>query len=259
MDIAWILEQLSAAPTRAGLWLASSILLAGFTSGLARLFAPGLERTVRVVRWVSLPYLGLVVGDLSPRSMGVSYLDWSLGLRVGLVVLAGMLALLVIVRIWLHSERGLPPVERSAGPFSLMMWIESSAQEFHWCFLRGASLDLLISFPAPDQVVQYWSTWLGAALAVPGVILHSRGQLKSPDFSGNPVVDDQPFSVYAQLLVVVAASCRHSRGSAVAATAGTAATSAQLMDRAAASTGRIPPPASGQTERPKRRAAVSGR
>ena len=175
MDIAWILEQLSAAPTRAGLWLASSILLAGFTSGLARLFAPGLERTVRVVRWVSLPYLGLVVGDLSPRSMGVSYLDWSLGLRVGLVVLAGMLALLVIVRIWLHSERGLPPVERSAGPFSLMMWIESSAQEFHWCFLRGASLDLLISFPAPDQVVQYWSTWLGAALAVPGVILHSRG------------------------------------------------------------------------------------
>ncbi len=130
---------------------------------------------MRVVRWVSLPYLGLVVGDLSPRSMGVSYLDWSLGLRVGLVVLAGMLALLVIVRIWLHSERGLPPGERSAGPFSLMMWIESSAQEFHWCFLRGASLDLLISLPAPDQVVQYWSTWLGAALAVPGVILHSRG------------------------------------------------------------------------------------
>ena len=175
MDIAWIWEQLSAAPTRAGLWLASSFLLAGLTAGLARLFAPRLERTVRVIRWVFLPYLGLVVGELSPRSMGVSYLDWSLGLRVGLVVLAGMLALFVIVRIWLHSERGLPPGERSAGPFSLMMWIESSAQEFHWCFLRGASLDLLISFPAPDQVVQYWSTWLGAALAVPGVMLHSRG------------------------------------------------------------------------------------
>lgn len=174
MDIAWIWEQLSAAPARAGLWLASSFLLAGLTAGLARLFAPDLERTVRVVRWVSLPYLGLVVGELSPRSMGVSYLDWSLGLRVGLVVLAGMLALLVIVRIWLHSERNIPQSERSPGPFSLMMWIESSAQEFHWCFLRGASLDLLISFPTPDQVVQYWSTWLGAALAVPGVILHSR-------------------------------------------------------------------------------------
>lgn len=174
MDISWIWEQLTAVPTRAGLWLASSFLLAGLTAGLARLFAPDLERTVRVIRWVSLPYLGLIVGALSPRSMGVSYLDWSLGLRVGLVMLAGMLGLLVIVRIWLHSERNLPSDERSPGPFSLTMWVESSAQEFHWCFLRGASLDLLISFQASDQVLQYWSTWLGAALAVPGVILHSR-------------------------------------------------------------------------------------
>ena len=174
MDGSWIWEQLTAVSTPAGLWLASSFLLAGLTAGLARLFAPNLERSVRVIRWIALPYLGLVLGVLSPRSMGVSYIDWSLGLRAGLVVLAGMLALLVIVRIWLHSERSFPPGGRSPDRFSLIMWIESSAQEFHWCFLRGASLDLLVSLPAQDGFLQYWSTWLGAVLALPGVIFHSR-------------------------------------------------------------------------------------
>ncbi len=130
---------------------------------------------MRVIRWIALPYAGLILGELSPRSMGVSYLDWSLGLRVGLVVLAGMLALLFVVRIWLYNEESLPAARRSPGPFSLTMWLESSAQEFHWCFLRGAALDLLTSFPAPDQVLQYWSTWLAAGLAIPGVVYHSKG------------------------------------------------------------------------------------
>ena len=174
MDISWIWEQVTAAPTGAGLWLALSFLLAGLTAGLARLFAPQLERTVRVVRWISLPYLGLVLGELSPRSMGISFIDWSLGLRVGLVVLVGMSALLAIVRIWLHNDKSPPAGGPSPGPFSLIMWIGSGAQEFHWCFLRGAALDLLISLPAADQAIAYWSIWLGAALALPGVILHSK-------------------------------------------------------------------------------------
>ena len=174
MDISWIWEQLTGAPMGAGLWLALSFLLAGLTTGLAQLFAPELERTVRVVRWVSLPYLGLVLGELSPRSMGISYIDWSLGLRVGLVVLAGMSSLLAVVRIWLHNDKKPPPGGQSSGPLSLFMWIGSGAQEFHWCFLRGAALELLISLPAAGQPPQYWSTWLGAAFALPGVILHSR-------------------------------------------------------------------------------------
>lgn len=174
MDSSWIFEQLTGAQTRAGLWLALSFVLAGLTAGLARLFAPDLERTVRVVRWISLPYLGLVLGELSPRSMGISYIDWSLGLRVGLVVLAGMSALLAIVRIWLHNEKSHPPGGLSPGPFSLIMWIESGALELHWCFLRGAALDLLMSFATADQAIHYWSTWLGAVFALPGVILHSR-------------------------------------------------------------------------------------
>ncbi len=174
MDITWIWEQLTGAPTGAGHWLALSFLLAGLTAGLARLFAAELEGTIRVVRWITLPYLGLLLGELSPRAMGISYIDWSLGLRIGLVVLVGMSVLLAIVRTWLHNEKSPPPGGRSPGPFPLITWIESGAQEFHWCFLRGAALELLISLPAAGQPPQYWSTWLGAAFALPGVILHSR-------------------------------------------------------------------------------------
>ena len=174
MDFSWIWEQVTTASAGAGLWLALSFLLAGLTTGLARLFAPRLERTVRVVRWISLPYLGLVLGELSPRSMGISFIDWSLGLRVGLVVLVGMSVLLAIVRIWLHTDKSPPPGGRIPGPSSLIMWIGSGAQEFHWCFLRGAALDLLMSLSAADQATAYWSVWLGAAFALPGVILHSR-------------------------------------------------------------------------------------
>lgn len=174
MDFSWIWEQVTTAPTRAGLWLALSFLLAGLTTGFARLFAPQQERTICVVRWISLPYLGLVLGELSPRAMGISFIDWSLGLRVGLVVLVGTAVLLAIVRIWLQDDKSPAHGGRRSGPSFPILWIGSGAREFHWCFLRGAALDVLMSLPAADQATAYWSIWLGAAIALPGVILHSR-------------------------------------------------------------------------------------
>ena len=159
---------------RAETWLALSFLLAALTSGVTRFFAPGLERTARLIRWVALPYLGLILGMLSPRLMGLSAIDWAVGLRVGIVLLAGMLPLLVIVRIGLHTDRNLLRASPPSGPSSGILWLESGAQEFHWCFLRGAASDLLLSAPAAVQVPMYWSAWVGAALALPGILIHPK-------------------------------------------------------------------------------------
>ena len=151
------MEQLTASPMRAGLWLALSFLLAGIATGVTRTIAPDLERLVRVVRWVQVPYIGLILGGLSPRLMGLSEFDWSSGFSVGVVALAGLLVLLFLVRIWLQMSAEVPNPNASIGRFSSLSLIESSAQEFHWCFLRGAVWELLISLASPLVSPQYWA------------------------------------------------------------------------------------------------------
>jgi len=163
------LEQLTAPPTRAALWLALSFFLAGAATLVTRLVAPELERLVRIVRWVQVPYFGLILGGLSPRLMGLTVLGWDSRYTLGLVVLVCLLVLLILVRIRLHSEPeqfdGFSLTSQSLSP----PLIESCAQEFHWCFLRGAVWELLsISLSTPYSP-QYWSVWVAAAISLPGI------------------------------------------------------------------------------------------
>lgn len=174
MDGTGILELFTIAPSRAGLWLALSFLLAGATTVATRLAAPELERPVRIVRWVQVPYLGLLLGGLSPRFMGLSKLDWASGLFVGVVLLSGLLFLLVLIRISLHSDRDVQNVFTRGSTASPFLLIENSAQEFHWCFLRGAVWELLLSNLSASQSSGYWAVWIAAALALPGIAIHPK-------------------------------------------------------------------------------------
>ena len=167
----WLLEQLTASPMRAGLWLALSFLLAGIAMGVTRAIAPDLERLVRVVRWVQIPYIGLILGGLSPRLMGLTNVDWVSGFRVGVVALAGLLVLLFLIRTWLNFDRESSSDNAPIGQFSRLSLIESSAQEFHWCFLRGAVWDLLLSLASPPLSPHYWAVWIGAAISLPGIYI----------------------------------------------------------------------------------------
>ena len=187
MDGSWLLEQLTLSPMRAGLWLALSFLLAVITTGVTRLVAPDLESIVRLVRRVQVPYLGLILGGLSPRLMGLTELDWASGFSVGVVLLAALLTLLLLIRILLHTERGPPAADAPPGRSASLLLFESSAQEFHWCFLRGAVWDLLIQplyssggfelglQSGPEQI-QYWAVWIAAALSLPGIGIQ-RGRM----------------------------------------------------------------------------------
>ena len=175
MDGSWLLEQLTLYSAGAGLWLALSFLLAALTSGVMRFVAPDLERLVRVVRWVQLPYIGLILGGLSPRLMGLTEIDWASGLRVGVLLLAGLLTLLVMIRIGLHTDEELPqgtPLRRRASSLRL---IESSAQEFHWCFLRGAVWELLLSLrQRRSNQPSIGPSGLAPRLRCAGIAIHRR-------------------------------------------------------------------------------------
>ena len=167
----WLLEQLTASPTRAALWLAVSFMFAGTATFVTRLVAPELERLVRVVRWVQVPYFGLILGGLSPRLMGLTDMGRDSRYTVGIVVLAGLLVLLVLIRIWLHTETDPFSAVALTGRSWSPSLIESCAQEFHWCFLRGAVWELLHLFASTSLTPQYWAVWIGAAISLPGIYI----------------------------------------------------------------------------------------
>ncbi len=166
------MDLLTVPPTRAAIWLALSFMLGGTATLVTRLVAPDLERFVRIVRWVLVPYFGLILGGLSPRLMGLTVVGWDSRYTLGLVVLVGLLVLLLLIRIRLHTEadafHAVALTSRSWTP-SL---IESCAQEFHWCFLRGAVWELLYLGAPTLLSPQYWAVWVGAAFALPGIYFH---------------------------------------------------------------------------------------
>ncbi len=176
MVVNWLVEQFAASPLGAGPWLTLSFVLAGVATIVTRMVAPKLEQSVRTARWILVPYVGLLFGALSPRLMGLGSTDWASGLIVGVVAVSGLFALLALIRIWLETDTeatgALAYIGQSSGP-SL---IESCAQEFHWCFLRGGVLDLLLTLVSPSPSPQYWAVWIAAAISLPGVFVRSSAQ-----------------------------------------------------------------------------------
>ena len=167
-----VLDLLTVPPTRAAIWLALSFMLGGTATLVTRLVAPDLERFVRIVRWVLVPYFGLILGGLSPRLMGLTVVGWDSRYTLGLVLLVGLLVLLLLIRIRLHTEAD----AFHAAALTSRSWtpslIESCAQEFHWCFLRGAVWELLYLGAPTLLSPQYWAVWVGAAFALPGIYFH---------------------------------------------------------------------------------------
>jgi hypothetical protein len=131
---------------------------------------------VRVGVYVVIPYLGLLTGGLSPRLLGISYVDWPAGLSVGIGFVLGVLLLAVLIRAFVElTAPQLPVDERESVERSpaTMPWeqigqllMNTGAEEFHRAFLRGALWEaLLIAAFAPD-VARYWGTWIAAGIIV---------------------------------------------------------------------------------------------
>ena len=123
-----------------------------------------------------------------------------------MVLLAGLLFLLVLIRIWLHTETshtgGAIPTGRSWSP-SLF---ESCAQEFHWCFLRAAVWDFLLIFASTSLSPHYWAVWIGAAISLPGIHIQARSSLGPALDYSDPLGNLEPFPRYAKLLAVLLSS-----------------------------------------------------
>ena len=154
-----------------GFWLVLTLLL-GVAVLAGRSFLPPRWRTPALLAyWILLPYGALIAGAVSPRLMGLVYIDWLTTLRLGL----GLAAVLIVVALGgrLLLQRNLPaaPGDEST---ALATWpalglaiLLSGGEEFFWCFLRGAVGEVLWMQQAAVPLPDYVAIWIAALLALP--------------------------------------------------------------------------------------------
>ncbi len=180
LSFEWFVGQVS--PLHPGFWLLLSFVLSGLALLSARFLSEITAWRLRVGRWVLTPYLGLLVGGLSPRLLGLSDIDWMAGLGLGVGLIFAIWLLVALVQATLHREENpdfdVNSAERKSPVLSnrplLMQVIYAGAQEFHWTFLRGAVWELSLALPAPPTLPAYWAVWLASALALPGIFVQYR-------------------------------------------------------------------------------------
>jgi hypothetical protein len=165
----WFWGQLQ--PTAPGLWLLLNLLgLVGFI--LARPWLRQSQRNlVLLIRWLLIPYLGLISGGLSPRLLGLHVIDWlpsiSLGIGIAFTVLATLLVVRAVTTFPLgHNDQSLSDSPlRSDWMHYPREWLISGAEEFHWAFLRGSLWELFLRFPTPPATPGYLAVWFATLLA----------------------------------------------------------------------------------------------
>ena len=161
--------------------------------------------------WFFIPYLALLVGAVSPRLMGLYWIDWRTTFQVGagLLLVIGMLAVLA----WLFV---LPRAESSPGRSGSqrMLWIGlAGAEEWFWCFLRAALWEIALAAPQARVAPLYLAVWGAALLALPLVLLlQENGRLRLVKTVHSRCYDGR-LSLHAQFLALLA--CPRSLGCVV--------------------------------------------
>ncbi len=153
------------------IWLLLSVSASTLLLLLKQQVAADWRNRLAIGIWVGIPYLGLLFGGLSPRLMGVSAIDWLASLGLGLGLLFVMLLLLMLVRATTTLAGSDVSSTRTTLAIYLQQAIQHGAEEFQWCFYRGAIWEFLQMLPNPPALSAYWAVWLAALLAAPGALI----------------------------------------------------------------------------------------
>ncbi len=169
------------------LWILLSFIATIATSIFAWRQKPGWIIWLWIGQWLLIPYLGLILGGLSPRLMGLSVIDWQATLGTGVGLLFAILALLVLVRIFsvssgitpaeelnasISSDQAYPPTAQSTFQRTTSAIVLSGAEQFHWVFLRGALWELLVYAPLSVGSPSYWAVWIAGLIVLVESILY---------------------------------------------------------------------------------------
>lgn len=154
-----------------GFWLVIALLAGVVALGVRPYLPPRRRVWSLVVYWVLTPYLALLTGGVSPRLMGIAYVDWTITLRLGVGLALAILALAGGARLFLLSGGMQQPADAPSRPAptegltgALLL---SGAEEWFWCFVRAAVAETVVLLRLPWEVPLYWSIWIAALLALP--------------------------------------------------------------------------------------------
>lgn len=157
-----------------GFWLVLTLLAGVIMLGVRPYLPHRVQQWAVIGYWGLSPYLALITGGVSPRLMGVMYIDWRTSLTLGVGLALTMVALAGVVRISLLSSQrviddsvlvqGLGKVVSSVGV--------SGIEEWFWCFLRAAVEETLLLSQLSLDAPTYWAIWIAAGLASPFSLLN---------------------------------------------------------------------------------------
>jgi hypothetical protein len=217
----WLQSQLNW-QEQPGLWLVGSVVMCVLASNLAgialwylRTRRPGALQALRqpaapwvlnLLRWaymVAPPYALLLMGIISPRSMGLSEIDWVHSMGMGGALAAGGLALLSLS--WWSYRRSLPSRHRRpqlAHRSLLLRWltalIETFALQAHWAFYRSVVAD------QAGLGGSQWEGWAGMGVVALEWVLNPllRRSLQHPPHS-EPVVRRAVLAIVTTALFIL--------------------------------------------------------
>jgi hypothetical protein len=169
--LAWFSTQIR--PQAPGLWLVLSLICFLILLLLWGTLTERRRRMVVLIRWLLIPYLGLISGGLSLRLLGLSAIDWPATFSLGAGMLFFLLAAVTLVRaITLsssprmdrtHLAHNRAPTPASNTTPQLTICLLSGAEELHWAFLRGGIWELMLHLPTPPANTPYLAIWLATA------------------------------------------------------------------------------------------------
>jgi hypothetical protein len=168
MSTSWLSAQFS--PIAPGFWLVVGILSTALLIS-SQAYIPNRWRgLVWFAHWLLIPYLGLLVGGLSPRLLGLTGHDWLAGLGLGLGLIFAVVILLTLARAIIDVDAPMANDADSGEPTRLSWHTLSSTvlwcgiEQFHWVFLRGGIWETLQTLPNPPELAGYWAIWCAAAV-----------------------------------------------------------------------------------------------
>ena len=152
--------------------------------------------------WLFIPYFALLAGAVSPRLMGLFWIDWRTTFQVGagLLLAIGLLAVLAWLFVLPRDETG-----HGASRTQRMQWIGlGGAEEWFWCFLRAALWEIALTAPQTQVAPLYLAVWGAALLALPLVLLLQESGTPALRQGGHPRRHDGRLSLYTQFLALLA-------------------------------------------------------
>jgi len=179
MSTSWLSDQFS--PYSPGFWLLVGVLGTALLISIQEYIPHRWRGLIWFTHWLLIPYLGLLVGGLSPRLLGLAGHDWLAGLGLGLGLIFAVVILLTLARA--VTDLGVPTVNNVEPAESLRLgWNTISntllwcgIEQFHWVFLRGGIWETLQTLPNPPELAGYWAIWCAAGVVLVELLMLRPG------------------------------------------------------------------------------------